>query len=91
MASKVAAIAAASTSAGSPILARNLGAHGPQKRVIAAKDGFGKLNEQRAVRNIPIAAAPRQQVQIVILAFCFAAPTEQDRMGSYSIKTLIEN
>jgi hypothetical protein len=67
----------------------NFGSNSRQPRVVTAKHRIRERDEQGAVANIPIPAAVRKYRQVVILTGCFAALTEQDRMGGRSIKTLV--
>ena len=67
------------------------GAHVIEPPVIGAQHGVGKGDEQRAVRNIAVAAGTGQQIEIVTLAFCVAALTEQGCMRGGSIETLVED
>lgn len=62
-----------------------------QTCIIAAKYRIGERHEQCAVADVAIPSAVRKYGQVVILASRFAALTEQDRMRSSSIKTLIED
>ena len=62
-----------------------------QARLVAAEHRLSEGDQERAMRDVAVTRGAGEQRQIVVLAFCFAALTEQDRMRGGSIETLIQD